>query len=133
MKKDNKDNSIIAIIFIGTLILAVFIATITKNILLKNHSNSEEQNIKYIKVGNKEIASIESIEIKDNTLLINTSGDAVEYCAKTTKSTPSTNNICWKKLDSNKGSTSIYKNKKYYIWIKDSENNISQTPYISDK
>ena len=74
-----------------------------------------------------------AIDIDNNKLNITTSGDAVEYCVKSTRTTPESNNICWKKIENNTASISIYKYKKYYVWIKDTSGNISSPMSINTK
>jgi len=119
-----KDNSIIIFALFGTLILSVFSATVYKNLYPKSSPQTENSGVHKIKVLDEETAYIENIEISENKITIKTLGPAEEFCIKTTKSTPSLNNLCWKKIEDNTGSISIYQNKKYYIWIKDSNNKI---------
>ena len=78
-------------------------------------------------------AKVEALDIKGGTLNITTSGDAVEYCVKLTKSTPELNNICWKKIENNTAALSIYRYKKYYVWIKDTNGSISSPMSINTK
>ena len=78
-------------------------------------------------------AKIEALDVKSNKLTITTSGDTIEYCVKSTRSTPESQNICWKKIDNNTASISIYKYKKYYVWIKDTSGNISSPMSINTK
>ena len=78
-------------------------------------------------------AKVEALDIDNNKLNITTSGDAVEYCVKSTRTTPESNNICWKKIENNTASISIYKYKKYYVWIKDTSGNISSPMSINTK
>ena len=116
-----KSNGTTFIVVVGILILCVFIGVITFNLM----PNNEKSSSYYVKVNDNINAKIENIYVEDNELTIITSGDAVEYCVKTTKSNPSDNAICWKKIEGNITSTSVYKYKKYYVWIKDNEGNIS--------
>lgn len=118
MKKNNLTSFII---FSGIFVLCVFTFVATYNIL----PNNRESNSYYAKPNDKINAKVESLNIQENKLVITTSGNASEYCAKTTKSTPKSDNLCWKKIENNRASTSIYKDKKYYVWIKDTDGNIS--------
>ena len=109
------------IVFFGVIVLCIFSVVVVINLLPRNN----ESNSYYVKVGDEMSAKVEALDIKDNRLVITTSGDALEYCVKSTKTTPDVNNICWRKIEDNTASISIYKFKKYYIWIKDTNNNIS--------
>lgn len=125
-----KNNNLTSfIIFSGILVLCVFTVVITINLLPRNN----ESNSYYVKVGDEMSAKIEALDIEDNKLIIITSGDATEYCVKSTKTTPDSNNICWKKIENNTASISIYQYKKYYIWIKDTNNKISSPMSINTK
>ena len=125
MKKNNMSTFIIVS---GILVLSVFTFILVINLLPNYESNSY-----YVKVGDEMSAKIEALDIKDNKLNITTSGDAKEYCVKSTKSTPDSNNICWKSINNNTASISIYKYKKYYVWIKDFSGNISSPMSINTK
>ena len=126
MKKNN--NMTTFIIVSGILVLCVFAIVLAVNLLPNHESNSY-----YVKVEDNMGAKIEELYINNNKLIITTSGDAKEYCVKSTKSTPETNNICWKQIENNTASISIYKYKKYYVWIKDNSNNISTPMSINTK
>lgn len=118
MKKNNNMTSFI--IVTGIMVVVVFTAILGVNLLPNYESNSY-----YVKVGDEMSAKIEALDIKNNKLNITTSGDAIGYCVKSTRSTPESNNICWKKIENNTASISVYKYKKYYVWIKDTNGNIS--------
>lgn len=126
MKKNNNMTSFI--IVTGIIVLLVFTVVLGINILPNYESNSY-----YVKVGDEMSAKIEALDIKDNKLNITTSGDAIYYCVKSTRSTPESNNICWKKIENNTASISVYKYKKYYVWIKDTNNIISSPMSINIK
>ena len=66
-----------------------------------------------------------ALEIKNGKMTVITSGDAIEYCVKSTKSTPTDNALCWKKIENNKATISVYDYEKYYVWIKDTEGKVS--------
>ena len=123
------NNSTSFIVFSGVIVLCVFTVVAAINLLPRNN----ESNSYYVKVGDEMSAKIEALDIKNNKLNITTSGDATEYCVKSTKSTPDSNNICWKKIENNTASISIYQYKKYYIWIKDTNNKISSPMSINTR
>lgn len=123
------NNGLTFIITTGVIILVIFVAIAVYNIIPKN----SESNSYYVKVNEEMSAKIEGMEIKNNKLIITTLGDVLEYCVKSTKSTPNDNSICWKKISDNTASISVYKNKKYYIWIKDSKGLISSPMSINTK
>lgn len=114
------------IIFVGILIITIFSSIIYINLDNKNESNSY-----YGKVNNEILAEIDDLYILNDSLYIFASGEPLEFCVKTTKSIPSINNICWQRFDNNSGSTNIYKYKKYYVWIKDINGNISEPESIN--
>ena len=126
MKKNNNMTSFI--IVTGIMVLLIFTAVLGINLLPNYESNSY-----YVKVNDEMSAKIEALDVKSNKLTITTSGDTIEYCVKSTRSTPETQNICWKKIDNNTASISIYKYKKYYVWIKDTSGNISSPMSINTK
>lgn len=126
MKKNNNMTSFI--IVAGVIVLVVFATVLAINLLPNYESNSY-----YVKVGDEMSAKIEALDIDNNKLNITTSGDAIEYCVKSTRTTPESNNICWKKIENNTASISIYKYKKYYVWIKDTSGNISSPMSINTK
>lgn len=115
------NNSTTFIIVSGIFVLCVFVFVVAYNIL----PNNKESNSYYVKVGDDMSAKIETVEIRDGKLYITTSGDPIEYCVKSTKSKPDYKNLCWNKIENNIASISIYRYKKYYIWIKDDKGNIS--------
>ena len=127
MKKNN-NNMTSFIIVAGILVVVVFAGVLAVNLLPNYESNSH-----YVKVEDEMGAKIEALDIKGSKLNITTSGDAYEYCVKSTRSTPESNNICWKKITNNTASISIYKYKKYYVWIKDTNGNISSPMSINTK
>lgn len=71
------------------------------------------------------LAKIEDITKENGKLIITTTGNPTEYCLKTTKSVPSVDSLCWNKIENNKAESSYFTYKKYYLWIKDSNNRIS--------
>ena len=123
--KSNKNTSFI--IIAGALVLGVFIYVAAYNMIPKNR----ESNSYYVKVGETMSAKIDAIEIEDNTLTITTLGDAKEYCVKSTRTTPENNNLCWKNIENNTANIQIYSYKQYFIWIKDTNGNISSPMRIA--
>ncbi len=118
MKKNNITS---LVIFLGIVIVTLFSVVSITNVL----KEKQEHKSYYIKLGDDIDAKIESLIIDDGTLKIKTLGNAYEYCVKTTKSTPNKTNLCWKEIKNNQAEIAIYNYKKYYIWIKDKDNNIS--------
>ena len=123
------NNSTSFIVFLGLLVLCVFIVVAIVNLLPRNN----QSNSYYVKVGDEMSAKVEALDIKGNKLNIKTSGDTAFYCVKSTKSTPDSNNICWKKIENNTASISVYYYKKYYVWIKDTNGNISSPMSINTR
>ena len=125
----------LSIKIIGTLIVVVFFFVLALNVLPNTStlsddsiipSDSTDANTAFNK-GNG--AKIISLNIENDKLKIVFDNEVSEYCIKTTKTKPTMNNICFKKIQNNTVYTSIYKYKKYYIWTKDYNGNISN--YIS--
>lgn len=124
-----KNNVSSIIIVLGVLILGVFTGVAVYNFIPKN----SESNSYYVKVEDDMSAKIEGLEVNKGILNIDVSGDAKEYCVKSTRSTPSLNALCWQKIENNKASISVYQYKKYYIWIKDVNDKISTPMSINTK
>ncbi len=118
MKNNNKTTFIIVS---GILVLVVFTFVATINILPKITSSDSY----FVKVEDDMSAKVEALEIKNGKMTVITSGDAIEYCVKSTKSTPTDNALCWKKIENNKATISVYDYEKYYIWIKNIEGKVS--------
>ena len=117
MKNNSKTTFIIVA---GIIVLVVFTTVLSINLLPNYESNSY-----FVKVGDEMSAKIEAVNIENGKLIITTSGDPIEYCVKSTRTTPTDNALCWKKVENNTASVSVFKYKKYYVWIKDKINNIS--------
>lgn len=117
--KNSKQTSFI--IISGILVLCVFTFVATYNMMPSVRGSKSY----YVKVGETMSAKIESLSVDGNKLTIETSGDAEEYCVKSTISSPQDGNLCWKKIENNTAIINIYSNKRYYIWIKDTTKNIS--------
>ena len=117
MKNNSKTTFIIVA---GIIVLVVFTTVLSINLLPNYESNSY-----FVKVGDEMSAKIEAVNIENGKLIITTSGDPIEYCVKSTRTTPTDNALCWKKVENNTASVSVFKYKKYYVWIKDEVGNIS--------
>ena len=126
MKKN--DNLTPFIIAGGIVVLVVFTVVLTINLLPNYESNSY-----YVKVEDEMGAKVEALDIKNNKLTITTSGDALKYCVKSTRTTPASSSICWKEIYNNNATISVYKNKRYYVWIKDSQGKVSSPMSINTK
>lgn len=124
-----ENNELTFILTAGVFISVIFTSVIIYNLIPRNI----ESNSYYVKVNEEMSAKVEAIEIENSKLSITTSGDAVKYCVKSTKSTPSKNSICWKSISDNKATISIYEYKKYYIWIMDTKEQISSPMSLDTK
>lgn len=118
----NSTKSTSYILILGMIILGVFTYVAAINIF----DDDASSNPFFSKTAKEVNAYIDNTQVVDNKLLITTRGDAQELCIKTTKTEPSVNALCWIKVDGNMVKTSIYSYKTYYIWLKDSNNNISE-------
>ena len=123
------NNSITFIIICGTVVLLVFIVVITVNLIPKITSSDSY----FVKVEDGMDAKIESLNISGGKVEIITSGNAIEYCIKSTKTTPSSNSVCWNEIKENKALISVFEYKEYYVWIKDENGNISNPMSINTK
>ena len=126
----------LSIKIIGTLIVVVFFFVIILNILpdTSNTSNSsvisdDINTSTNINTNEANGTKIISLSMENDKLKIVLDDGVSEYCIKTTKTKPTMNSICFKRVDTNIVYTSIYKYKKYYIWTIDDYGNISD--YIS--
>lgn len=119
----------VLVMIIGVLVLCVF----TDIAILSIFPRDDKNNLYYFKIEDKMGAQIEAMDIDDDRLKITASGNAIQYCVKSTKSTPSSNAICWKSFNNNEATISIYHYKKYYVWIKDINGNISSPMSINTK
>lgn len=117
MKNNSKTTFIIVA---GIIVLVVFAIVLSINLLPNYESNSY-----FVKVGDEMSAKIEAVNIENGKLIITTSGDPIKYCVKSTRTAPTDNALCWNKVKNNTASISVFKSKKYYVWIKDEVGNIS--------
>ena len=124
-----KNNSKTTFIIVAGIVVLVVFATVLSINLLPNY----ESNSYFVNVGDEMSAKIEAVNIDNGKLIITTSGDPIEYCVKSTRTAPTDNALCWNKVENNTASISIYKYKKYYVWIKDTSGNISSPMSINTK
>ena len=117
----NNQNTTTAILILGVVILGVFSYVIAVNMLPNNVSSDSY----FSKVDSNMEAAIERYEMQDGKLVIYTIGNNTSICVKTTKSNPKANSLCWIRAQNNIVKTSVYPNKNYYVWIKDTNGNIS--------
>lgn len=129
----------LSIKIVGTLIVVVFFFVLILNILpdTSNSSNnsviSDDNDKNNTIIDKSNGAKIISLNIENDKLKIIFDNEVSEYCIKTTKTKPTMNNICFKKIQSNTVYTSIYKYKKYYIWTKDYNGNISNYTSVDSR
>ena len=116
-----KNNLTTFIIIVGSLVLVLFTYIAVTNI------QGDSESIFYSSRTESGVnAKIEYVDIIDNKLIIKTIGDTDSYCIKSTKTAPSINSLCFNKIDNNFASVYILPYKTYYVWIKDSDNNLSE-------
>ena len=125
-KDIKKTNQTSTIIIMGVIVLCVFAFVVTLN-LLPNGLNSDSY---YAKIDDKVNGKIETLEMIEHKVELVISGKIDSYCIKTTKSNPDASAICWTKIESEKTIISILAGKKYYLWIKDTDGNISSPKTI---
>ena len=130
----------LSIKIIGTLIVVVFFFVLILNILPDDTSNSSNNSVisNDITENNTAInkdngAKIISLSMENDKLKIVLDDGVSEYCIKTTKTKPTMNSICFKRVDTNIVYTSIYKYKKYYIWTKDYNGYISNYTSVDSR
>lgn len=108
------------IIFMSVFIFSVFMYVSVINIFPNKSSDS------YFTTENSQInAKIENAIYEKGKLNVTVSGEVIKGCIKSTKTIPDNNSTCWIKINNNEFSTSILKNKTYYIWIMDNNGLIS--------
>ena len=134
----NLKNSISFIKIIGSFIVVIFFFVFAINILPNNEKNKNQnaglsansvtssQSI-HSSIENINNTKILSLSIEKKKLKIEVDNGIIEYCIKTTKTTPNRDNMCWKKFDNNVSYAAIYTYKTYYIWTKDYIGNISDS------
>lgn len=128
MKKNKDNNMTVFIVVAGLVVLIVFTSVIAYNFISNHESDSY-----YAKVDEEMTAKIENVEIVDGKLNLLTIGDPIAFCVKSTRTKPTLNSLCWNALENNKASINIFSYKKYYVWIKDSEGNISEATSVKGR
>jgi hypothetical protein len=113
-----KNNKFVLISFIA--IITILICVSVQNIVYNKNPN-----IYYANVNKPINQKIYAIELNNNNLSFKTKDDVLSYCLKTTKSSPNINSLCWQNVNNNSVKESIMTGKRYYLWIKDDSNNIS--------
>ncbi len=127
MKFNNQSSS--NTIILGGIIFGIFIYVLAINILPSNVKSDSY----YSKVDEEMTAKIADITYKNKLLNIKTVGSPDYICIKTTRTNPKVTSPCWKKIENNNYSSSIYTYKEYYIWLMDSNKVISSpTKYSLD-
>ena len=110
----NTNNMTSFIITAGVVVLIIFTGVVYFNMIPGKESASY-----YVSIQDDLSDKIKSFDITGNELNIETTIDNIEYCVKTTKSTPDDKNLCWNKIKDNKGTMKIMLHRTYYVWIKD--------------
>ena len=118
MEKENQKS---VLIIMGAIIVCVFAIVLFYNVL----PNVLSSDLYHARLDEKLNAKIETLELVEYKVELVTSGDIDSYCIKTTKSDPDINAMCWTEVEEEKTVISILAGKKYYLWIKDTEENIS--------
>ena len=114
------------IIVMGVFIFCLFIYIVTVNII--DNSNSSNN---FFSKGKDVDARIENFYLSKDKLIVEVSGNAKAVCIKSTRSNPTSSSICWKDVNNNIVTTNIFDYKRYYIWIKDINDNISDSVVYS--
>ena len=123
-----KNNLTTFIVITGFIILVLFIYIAVVNL------NGNEESIFYSsKTESNMEAKPEYVDIVNNQLIIKTTGGKAYYCIKTTKSEPSVNSLCFNELENNFASVYVLPYKTYYVWIKDSNNVLSEPIKVNSK
>lgn len=115
-----KNNNIATFIIISSIIiLTVFTSVCSYEFLQKSETDPY-----YSQVITGKEAQIISIENKETSLVIKTK-NAVKICVKSTVSKPKVDSMCWKKIENDIHEENIIKQKKYYVWVMNEENEIT--------
>ena len=108
------------IIFMSVFIFSLFTYVSIINIFPNKASDS------YLSTENNLInANIENMNYQKGKLVVTITGDAVRGCIKSTKTIPDSNSNCRIEIVNYQFSTSVLKNKTYYIWLMDANGLIS--------
>ena len=108
------------IIFMSVFIFSIFTYVSVINIFPNKSSDS------YLTTENSQInASVKNTSYNKGKLTVTVAGNAVKGCIKTTKTIPDNNSACWVEINNYSFSTSVLKNKTYYIWLMDNNGLLS--------
>ncbi len=125
-----KSKYLYLIILISTSITTCFILTIHKELSNKDTNLQNLNAVHQVADPNNQVPVISSIKQDKETYTINLI-NTTKICLKNTKSEPDFKNICWQEVSDNQYTSSLYKNKTYYIWLMDKDNNIIQSKTIN--
>lgn len=108
------------IIFMSVFVFSVFLYVSIINIIPNNSSDSY-----FTSENNGVDARVEKAVYEKGNLMVTISGNAKKGCIKSTKTSPNINSTCWVEINDYNFSTSVLKNKTYYIWIMDNDGVVS--------
>ena len=112
--------------YIVIVVIAILFFDIAVYVINNNYGNMKADSVGYIN------DNVNSIRYENGKLRIDVSNNIKEYCLKTTKSKPENNNICFNKIN-NIAYVSIYEYKKYYLWLLDKNDIVSDYIEINTK
>ncbi len=118
------------IILLATSIITCFIIVLNKELHNKDNNLQNLDATHQVADPSSKEPAISSIKQDQETYTINLI-NTTKICLKSTKSTPDTKNICWQEIKDNQYTTSLYKDKTYYIWLMDQDNNIIQNKILN--
>ena len=133
MKIEN--NNLIMIVMAG-IILSIFgyvaLVNVTTPIALNSilgMATNENQMYRPMPDSDQEIidinAGIDMVIMTESNVNVIVYGEVLAYCVKTTKSTPTNNALCWQEITDDSINFSVIKGRRSYLWLKDTDNNIS--------
>ena len=96
------------IVIVGGIIFGIFIAISLINIPFANKESA------YYSVN-----LIKGINYNNGKLSMELVTENSAVCVKNTKTTPSSDALCWVSTDNGKVNISIYEGKTYFIWVKE--------------
>ena len=105
------------LLYLGAIIMCLFGGILFFNLQV------EDNNSFYSKIENN------NIRLTKEGIKVHISADIrySKYCVKSTKTVPNKNNICWKDIEGDTVSIPTIDSEKNYLWLLDSNNNVSQT------
>lgn len=104
--------------YIVILVIGILFFSIAVYVINNNYSNMQANSTGYVN------EDVRNISYENNKLRIDVSSNIDKYCIKTTKTKPEKNNICFNKI-TNTAYASIYEYKKYYLWLLDKNDVVS--------